>query len=91
MYPVEVDGPSLMRGISNQSGGMLFLINGINDLPSAIGKIESALRHQYVLGYYPTAHRTDGKYRRVTIKLHSPDNGPRLKAYWRAGYYSPAE
>lgn len=91
MYPVQVDGSSLLRAISNESGGMLFLIRAVSDLPVAIEHIESALRHQYVLGYYPTAHKLDGKYRRVTIKLHSHDNSRPLKAYWRAGYYAPTE
>jgi Ca-activated chloride channel family protein len=89
LYPVEVDGPNLMRKISNQSGGQLFLIHEIDDLPFAIRAIESAIRHQYVLGYYPTVNRADGKYRHVTVKLRSPEGEPHLKAYWRAGYYAP--
>src|SRR5262249_13013075 len=91
LYPVEVDGPTLLRKISNQSGGLVFLVHEIDELPFAIKTIESAIRHQYVLGYYPTINRADGKYRRVTVKLKSLDAESHLKAYWRTGYYAPAK
>ena len=91
LYPVTVDGPGLMRSISNQSGGLPFLIHEIDELPFAIHEIESAIRHQYILGYYPAIGRADSKYRRVTVKLRSSDGGPRLKVYWRAGYYAPTD
>jgi Ca-activated chloride channel family protein len=91
LYPVTVDGRSLMRNISNESGGLLFLINEVDELPSAVRAIESAIRHQYVLGYYPAINRADGKYRRVTVKLRSPEGASHLKAYWRTGYYAPAK
>jgi Ca-activated chloride channel homolog len=89
--PEEIDGPSLMKDISHQSGGRLFRIHRMDNLASAIGKINAALRHQYVLGYYPKEDRHDGKYRRVTIKLNAPKMTSGLRAYWRAGYYAPQE
>ena len=89
--PEEIDGPSLMKDISHQSGGRLFRIRRMDNLASVIGKITAALRHQYVLGYYPKEDRHDGKYRRVTIKLNAPKMTSGMRAYWRAGYYAPPE
>ena len=77
-----------MKDISHQSGGRLFRIHRMDNLASAVGKITAALRHQYVLGYYPKEDRHDGKYRRVTIKLNAPKMTSGLRAYWRAGYYA---
>ena len=91
VHPEEVAGPSLMENISRQSGGRLFRIHRIDDLPSAIAKITEALRHQYVLGYYPKESHHDGKYRRVTVKLNAPKMISGLRAYWRTGYFAPNE
>jgi Ca-activated chloride channel family protein len=85
----ELNGPSLMKDISQQSGGRLFPIHKNEELRSATAKITKALRHQYVLGYYPKDTQNDGKYRHVTIKLNAPKGTPTLRAYWRTGYYAP--
>lgn len=89
--PAEIDGPSLMGNISHQSGGRLFRIHGIDELPSAIARITKAVRYQYVLGYYPKDAYHDGKYRRITVRLQVPKGTSGLRAYWRAGYYAPSE
>jgi Ca-activated chloride channel family protein len=80
-----------MNNISRQSGGRLFRIHEIDELPLAIAKITIALRHQYVLGYYPKDAHNDGKYRSITVKLNLPKGTSGLRAYWRAGYYAPSE
>jgi Ca-activated chloride channel family protein len=87
----EVNGPALMKTISHDSGGRLFRIHQIGDLPSAVAKVNAALRHQYLLGYYPKRARSDGKYRHITVKLDLPRGTPHARAYWRAGYYPPLE
>jgi len=87
----EADGPALMKTISHDSGGRLFRIHEISELPSAVAKVTMALRHQYLLGYYPKDVRNDGKYRHVAVKLTLPRGVSHVHAYWRAGYYSPSE
>jgi len=89
--PEEINGPALMKSISHESGGRLFRIHEISELPSAVTKINTALRHQYILGYYPKDARNDGQYRHITVKLDLPKGMPRVRAYWRTGYYSPSE
>jgi Ca-activated chloride channel family protein len=91
VQPEEVVGPSLMENISHHSGGRLFRIHGVDELPSAIVKITMALRHQYILGYYPKDVHNDGKYRRINVRLNLPKGMSRLRAQWRAGYYAPNE
>jgi hypothetical protein len=33
----------------------------------------------------------DGRYHRLQVKLVPPPEAPPMHAYWRAGYYAPAE
>ena len=88
--PEELYGPSLLRSVTKQSGGHLFEIADVNQLPDVASKIGAALRAQYVLGYAPKVTR-DGKYHRVEVKLAQPKGSPKLQASWRHGYYAPVE
>ena len=87
----EIDGPALMRGLSKESGGRLYRIHNLSDLPVAAAKINMALRHQYLLGYYPKQIHNDGKYRHIAVKLSPPKGVSGLRAYWRSGYYAPKD
>jgi Ca-activated chloride channel family protein len=88
--PEELYGPSLLRSVTKQSGGHLFEIADVNQLPDVGSKIGAALRAQYVLGYSPKVTR-DGKYHRVEVKLAQPKGSRKLQASWRHGYYAPVE
>lgn len=89
--PEELAGPSLLHGLAKQSGGRLFEIENVNQLPEVASKIGQALRAQYVLGYSPKAVPRDGKYHRVEVKVAPPKGLRKLQASWRRGYYAPAE
>lgn len=87
----EMRGPGLLREISDQTGGRSFTINSVNELPDVTAKVGIELRNQYVLGYTPTNAMRDGKYRKVKVELVQPRGLPKLKAYWRPGYYAPTQ
>jgi len=89
--PEEFAGPGLLNDIGEQTGGRLFEVGNLNELPDVASKIGEALRNQYVLGYAPSVVRRDGKYHRVRLKLVKPKGWPSLRAYWRLGYYAPAQ
>lgn len=89
--PEEVRGPGLLREVSDQTGGRPFIINTVNELPDVAAKIGIELRNQYVLGYTPSNSMRDGKYRKVKVELVQPRGLPKLKAYWRPGYYAPTQ
>jgi len=88
--PEEVAGPELLSDIAEQTGGRLFEVGNLKELPDIASKIGAALRNQYVLGYAPSVARRDGKYHHVNLKLVKPKGWPSLRAYWRLGYYAPA-
>jgi VWFA-related protein len=87
----ELSGPSLLTEISEQTGGRMFPVENIAELPDVAAKIGIELRNQYILGYVPSNQERDGKYRRVTIKLVQPRGLPPLRAFWRLGYYAPTK
>ncbi len=89
--PEEQAGPALLREVAKQSGGQLFEIKDLSELPDVAAKIGNALRTQYVLGYTPAKPRLDGKYHRVNVKLVQLKGSSRLRASWRHGYYAPVE
>jgi Ca-activated chloride channel family protein len=83
----EREGPSLLNDLAEQTGGLLYRVNDIDDLPAISARISRDLRTQYLLGYSPTHPVRDGKYRRVQVKLTVPKDMPALRAYFRLGYY----
>jgi VWFA-related protein len=87
----EVSGPALLAEISEQTGGRVFPARSSSALPSIARRIGIELRNEYILAYRPSNSARNGKYRKVEVKLHSPDALPGLKARWRAGYYAPAQ
>jgi Ca-activated chloride channel family protein len=87
----EASGPELLNEITTQTGGHLFEVNNINQMPKFALELSQAIRSQYLLGYAPSFPRHDGKYHHVEVKLVQPKGSPNLKASWRRGYYSLAE
>jgi Ca-activated chloride channel homolog len=87
----EVSGPRLLSEIATQTGGRAFAAALTSDLPSVAARIAVELRNQYVIGYYPKNSSTDGKYRKVEVKLAQPSGVSALKAHWRLGYYAPTQ
>jgi hypothetical protein len=51
---------------------------------AGLDRIERATRFTYVLGYYPEIPESDGKYRRIAVRVRRP--GVRL--LYRRGYYA---
>jgi Ca-activated chloride channel homolog len=86
--PEEFSGPSLLEDIAQDTGGRLFEVEDLNDLPDIASKIGAALRNQYILGYMPSDVKHDGKYHRIQVKIDRPKGLPPLRATFRSGYYA---
>ncbi len=86
--PEELAGPELLHNIAQQSGGRLFEVQDLNELPDIAAKIGMALRNQYLLGYTPAAEKKDGKYHRIEVKMTLPKGMPPLRASFRSGYFA---
>ena len=86
--PEELAGPELLHNIAQQSGGRLFEVQDLNELPDIAAKIGMALRNQYLIGYTPAAEKKDGKYHRIEVKMTLPKGMPPLRASFRSGYFA---
>ncbi len=87
--PEECEGPSLLQELCDMSGGRLFSVQSLNELPDIAGKISMELRNEYVLGYKPSNRRKDGRWRKIKVRLDPPRGLPPLSVYAKYGYYAP--
>jgi Ca-activated chloride channel homolog len=84
-------GWSLLSELVETTGGRVFPVSKLTDLPDIASKIGIELRNQYVLGYKPQDTRHNHAWRRIKVKLNAPKGLPPVKVYARSGYYAPAE
>lgn len=68
--------------LADQTGG--FLIANSNDLRDGFGRIDTDMRHYYVLTYVPKNTTFDGRFRTIDVKVKRP--GVRVRS--RKGYYA---
>jgi Ca-activated chloride channel family protein len=87
----EQEGPGLLREVTDATGGRAFTIDNPNELADVATKISIALRDEYVIAYQPTARPHDGKYHKITVKLHAPKGLPALHVSAKRGFYAPSQ
>ena len=88
--PEELNGPSLLSEITEMTGGRVFSVERLEDLPDIASKIGMELRNQYVLGYHPSNKAHDARWRKIKIRLRAPKGLPPLNVYAKTGYYAPS-
>lgn len=69
--------------LAADTGGKVFLDS--NDLALGLQQVQQELRSYYILGYYTTNTKEDGKYRKIVVKLNSNLSA---KLEFRDGYYA---
>jgi VWFA-related protein len=72
--------------LASDTGGRLFVDD--NDLSLGMQKARDDISSYYILGYYSTNGKTDGKYRRVSVKLN---NNIQAKLDFKSGYFGEKE
>ena len=65
-----------------ESGGRILGIERIGELEHAFASIMKEMREQYVLGYYPTDFKKDGKWHKISVDV----KGSGMKVRVREGY-----
>jgi VWFA-related protein len=83
-YPAIVRGPlDAARYLAEESGG--FAVLNSNSLDAGFARVMRENSSYYLLGYYPTNTRADGKLRRNEIKISRAG----LRVVHRASYVAP--
>jgi Ca-activated chloride channel family protein len=85
----ELEGPSLLSEMTEMTGGRVFPVGNLSELPDIAAKIGMELRNQYVLGYKSANPQQNGAWRKIKVKLRPPKGLPPLKVYGKSGYYAP--
>jgi Ca-activated chloride channel homolog len=86
----ELNGPTLLSEVTELTGGRVFTVENVNELPDIATKIGSELRNQYILGYHPSNKSHDARWRKIKVKMRAPKGLPPLSIYAKTGYYAPS-
>lgn len=79
----EIDNPRFVfKRLAEESGAAYYFPTADEELIRAVEAISNDLRHQYTIAYYPPNPKTDGRYRKIEVKV----NRRALKVRARAGY-----
>lgn len=81
-------GPELLSSMSELTGASAYSLENPQHLPAVAQHIANELRNQYILGYSPDSSRSDGKWRKIKVKLSVPRGLPSLHVQARTGYYA---
>ena len=87
----EINGPMLLNGLSEATGGRMFKIYDLSVLSDVAERISEEIRDEYVIGYTPTDRKRDGTWRKLKVRLLPPPGLPDLTPHSREGYYAPSQ
>lgn len=84
----NIGGENALTTLAGGTGGMVFTPDLGPDLDSAFSDILTALRTQYLLGYYPKdVPLTKNRFHQLRVNV----DRPRLRVITRTGYYGDSE
>ena len=81
-------GAGTLKQLSGESGGRAFFPFQESEFTDIYTRIAIMLRHQYVIGFYPSDTTSKGKWHDVQIKLTAPKGLGRLSLSYKKGYQS---
>jgi VWFA-related protein len=82
----DLAGERRLLEFTGQTGGAVYVPRSNADLKQAFTQIAADLAQQYVLGYYATGERRDGRFRVLNLRVTTR---PKLRVRTRKGFYSP--
>lgn len=100
LYAINPSGPSIrlnkistkghegMVRLANETGGVAFLPDKIEDLTQAFNQIAAELQAQYLLAYYSTNDNNDGQLRKIVVRVPKQAD---LRIRARKGYFAPKD
>ena len=80
----EKAGVFLLSKLSENTGGLQFVVRDRRNLPEIAARLAAAINNLYVIGYRPPEEFLSGKWRSLKIKVDNA-SGPRLRVATRTG------
>ncbi|MCR4375338.1 MAG: VWA domain-containing protein, partial [Acidobacteria bacterium] len=75
----------VLRSLSQETGGRVFFVEDVAQLPGIYQQIADELANQYSIGYSSKNPKRDGAWRAIVVKVDRPNTGARTKR----GYFAP--
>ncbi|MBN1569992.1 MAG: VWA domain-containing protein [Acidobacteria bacterium] len=82
---ISRQGQADLESLAKETGGKAFVSDKTEDLDDIFERIAAELRAQYLLNYYSTNSKIDGKYRKILVSI---PRRPELRIHARRGYYA---
>jgi Ca-activated chloride channel homolog len=83
---------SLLRKISERTGGRAFFPRDEADLRKAFTQIQIEMRSQYLIAYEPSNQKRDGTFRKIEIQVANTELAKqKVKVTHRQGYFAKTE
>lgn len=78
-------GDFALRSLTQMTGGRVFYVDDVRQLPEVYLQVADELANQYFLGYNTKNLKRDGAWRQITVRVTRPGAVART----RAGYFGP--
>jgi Ca-activated chloride channel family protein len=75
----------VLRSLSQETGGRVFFVEDVAQLPGIYQQIADELANQYSIGYSSKNPKRDGAWRAIVVKVDRPNTYARTKR----GYFAP--
>ncbi|HUR21508.1 MAG TPA: VWA domain-containing protein [Vicinamibacterales bacterium] len=75
----------VLKTLSQETGGRVFFVEDIAQLPGIYQQIADELANQYSMGYTSKNIKKDGAWRAIVVKVNRPNTAARTKR----GYFAP--
>jgi Ca-activated chloride channel family protein len=82
-------GKAVLESLARLTGGVAFFPRFLSALESICTQIAVDLKNQYLLGYRPQNSSSDGRWRKIRVKVDRPKGAPPLNVRAKSGYYAP--
>ena len=82
---ISLKGQQDLVSLANETGGTAFVSDRASDLDEIFARIATELRAQYLVSYYSSNPRLDGKFRHIVVSI---PKRPDLRVRARQGYYA---
>jgi Ca-activated chloride channel family protein len=84
--PKEInEAEFVLKTLSQETGGRVFFVEDVTQLPGIYQQIADELANQYSIGYTSKNLKKDGAWRAIVVKVNRPNTAARTKR----GYFAP--
>ncbi len=74
----------LLEDLSENTGGMSYHVNKLDDIGNVFREIADVLQHLYMISYKPTSNPTDAKWRKISLEVKGSQD---YKIRAKEGYF----